>query len=122
MSQCQLNFNCQISFTHQAAKQNNPVDCIAGALLAFFRQGIEQKKSSLLLVPLHHYCNRCGQVTFAVGRLSATRYKKANWSTCRAGYIMGKLCEINLTNLSDFQHHHFAILRAQKPTRHQIMI
>ena len=43
MSQCQLNFNCQISFTHQAAKQNNPVDCIAGALLAFLRQGIEQK-------------------------------------------------------------------------------
>ena len=30
-----------MSFTHQAAKQRNAVACIAGALLAFFRQGIE---------------------------------------------------------------------------------
>ena len=38
MSQWQLNFNCQISFTHQAAKQHNAVarGRIAGALLVFF--------------------------------------------------------------------------------------
>ena len=35
MSQWQLNFNYQISFTHQASKQHNVVACIAGALLAF---------------------------------------------------------------------------------------
>ena len=122
MSQWQLNFNCQISFSQQAAKQHNAVACIVGALLAFFSQGIEQKKSSLLLVPLHYHHNRCGQVTFAVGRLNAIRYKKANWSACCAGYIVGKLCEINLTNLSDFQHYHLAISRAKKRIRHQIMI
>ena len=89
--------------------------------LGFFRQGIEQKKASLLLIPLHHYYNRCERVTFAVGRLSAIRYKIANWSACCAGYIMGKLCEIILTNLSDFQHYYLAISRAKKPIHHQIM-
>ena len=108
MSQWQLNFNCQISVIHQAAKQHNAVARIAGALLAFFCQGINKKKWSLPLVPFITiiYYNRCGQFTFAVGRLSAIRYKKANWSACSAGYIMGKLCE--------FQHYHLAILRAKK--------
>ena len=63
MSLWQLNFNCKISFTHQAANQHNAVACIAGALLAFFRQGVEQKTLSLPPVPFHYYCNRCGQVT-----------------------------------------------------------
>ena len=107
----------QISFTHQAAKQHNAVarGRIAGALLAFFCQGIGKKSC-----PFHSshstiiYCNRCGQVMFAVGRLSAIRYKKANWlSACSAGYIMGKLCE--------FQRYHLAISRAKKAIHRQIM-
>ena len=47
MSQWQLNFNCQISVIHQAAKQHNAVARIAGGLLAFFCQGIDKKKWSL---------------------------------------------------------------------------
>ena len=56
MSQWQLNFNCQISFTHHAAKQHNAIarGSVAGALLVFFCQGIAKKKSSLPVVPFNH--------------------------------------------------------------------
>ena len=114
MSQWQLNFNCQISFTHQATKQHNAVARIAVALLAFFCHGIDKK--SHLFHSSHStiiYYNRCRQITFAVGWLSTIRYKKANWSACSAGYIMGKLCE--------FQRCHFAISRAKNAIHHQIM-